>query len=242
MKSIVGLLEWMQTETLQTSVNHYVRDVHRPNFHWEGDDSILDKKDVVVAKQIAIKIHTTFAHKMGGLVKKKDGAWILGPNLTYLLHGEWDIKLSNGSTNKVKGLHQETTALSKVSGAHSPMILVNDGWLELTLTVDWKFQNLRQTFSDAVGTSSRTLMVYSDVLRSNLVGDTKHPLLREVVYKRDGSGSIYFEPLHVQWLPIRRPFLDVIEVQVTETNGKLVKFGPGKTVIMYQFRLVNPTL
>ena len=53
---------------------------------------------------------------------------------------------------------------------------------------------------------------------------------------------MYFEPLHVQWLPIRRPFLDVIEVEVAKTNGKLVQFGAGKTVITYQFRLVSPKI
>ena len=53
---------------------------------------------------------------------------------------------------------------------------------------DWKFLNLRMAFADIVGTSSRTLMVYSGMVRSNLVGDTKHPLVREV----------YLEPFHVQ--------------------------------------------
>ena len=116
------------------------------------------------------------------------------------------------------------------------MILVNDAWLELTLMVDWKFQNLRQALVDAVGTSSPTLMVYSDVVCSNLVGDLKLSLVREVVHKRSGSSSLCFEPLHVQWMPVRRPHLDVIEVQVAKTNGRLVKFGPGKTVVTYQFR------
>ena len=126
---------------------------------------------------------------------------------------------SNGdgrTTTKVKGLHQAVTSLSKLA-ATSPMILANDDLWELALTVNWKFQDLRQAFADAMGTPSRTLMVYLDVVRNNLVGDTKHPLLREVVYKRDETGSMYFEPLQVQWLPIRRPFLDVIEVEVAET-------------------------
>ena len=59
---------------------------------------------------------------------------------------------------------------------------------------NWEFFDLRHAFPDAVGTSLRTLMVYSDVVRSNLMGDTKHSLVREVVYKRDISGSLYVEP------------------------------------------------
>ena len=112
----MGLLEWMETETVQRSVNHHVRDTHRPTFHWDGDNLILDHKDLAVALKIAVKTQTTFAQKMGWLVKKKDGTWTLGPNLTYLLHVEWDSKLNDGSTKNIKGLHQETTSLNKRTG------------------------------------------------------------------------------------------------------------------------------
>ena len=77
--------------------------------------------------------------------------------------------------------------------------------------------------------------MYSDLVCSNVVGDTEHPLVREVLYKCNGSGSTYFEPLHVQWIPVRRPFSDVVEVQLAESSGGLVKFGPSKT-ITFKFR------
>ena len=105
--------------------------------------------------------------------------------------------------------------------------------------VGWKFFNLRRAFADAPGASWRILLVYSDVVPSNLVGDTKHPLVQEVAHKGDGSGSLYFKPLHVQWMPVRRPYLDVIEVQLAESNEALVKVGPGKTIVTYQFRRVG---
>ena len=98
---------------------------------------------------------------------------------------------------------------------------------------DCKFQSLRQAFADAVGTQSRTLLLYLDVVRSNLVGDTDHPVVQEVAYKHDGLRSVYFEPLHVQWMPITLPYMDVIEVQLAESNGALVKFGPGKTIYTF---------
>ena len=47
------------------------------------------------------------------------------------------------------------------------------------LHVDWKFINLNQAFSEAVGTSSCSLMVYSNVMRHNVVGDMQHSLVRE---------------------------------------------------------------
>ena len=42
MKAIVGMLEWVQMETVQMGSHHYVWDPHPPTFHWEGDDFILD--------------------------------------------------------------------------------------------------------------------------------------------------------------------------------------------------------
>ena len=57
------------------------------------------------------------------------------------------------------------------------------------------------------------------------MGDSSHPLVREVHYRRDGTGVIYFEPVHIQWMPMQRPYLDVIEVSLGQSNGNLVSFG-----------------
>jgi len=51
------------------------------------------------------------------------------------------------------------------------------------------------------GYPSRTFLVYSDLLDSNIVGSQHHPLVREVEYRRQGKGMAYFEPFHIQWLP-----------------------------------------
>ena len=60
----------------------------------------------------------------------------------------------------------------------------DNNWMVLNLMADWKFFNLRKVFPNAVGTRSYTLLVYLDVVCSNVVGDdTEHPLVREVVYK-----------------------------------------------------------
>ena len=109
--------------------------------------------------------------------------------------------------------------------------------------VNWRFLYLRQAFAQAVWTSSQmavvssqTLLVYSDVVRSNAVGDMEHPLIQQVPYKDDGSGSFYFEPQQVQWMPLGRPYLDVIEVQIGSSQRALVNFGSGKTIITFRFR------
>ena len=68
-----------------------------------------------------------------------------------------------------------------------------------------------------------------------MVGNQVTDLLREVSLRREGKGSQYFEPLHIQYIPVRKEILDIIEVQVAETTGELVKFGEGNTIVTLKF-------
>ena len=86
-----------------------------------------------------------------------------------------------------------------------------------------------------MGSPSRTLLVYSDVVESSKVRDLVVNLLREVKYKREGKATTYFEPLHIQYLPIRNEYIEIIQTQVSETNGKLVNFKGGNTMVMLHF-------
>ena len=86
-----------------------------------------------------------------------------------------------------------------------------------------------------MGASSRSLFVYSDVGGSNVVGNQVTGLLREVSLRREGKGSHYFEPTHLQYIPVLKEVLDIIEVQVAETTGDLVKFGEGNTIVTLKF-------
>ena len=55
-------------------------------------------------------------------------------------------------------------------------------------------------------------------------------------YKREGKGYQYFEPLHQQYIPVRKEDLDIIELQVSETKGDLVEFGEGVTILTLHFK------
>ena len=92
----------------------------------------------------------------------------------------------------------------------------------LNLYYTWRFLNFKSRFQTIMGSSSRTLLIYSDVVESSKVGDQVVDLLREVEYKRDGKATAYFEPLHIQYLPIRNEYIEMIQTQVAETNGELV--------------------
>ena len=98
---------------------------------------------------------------------------------------------------------------------------------------------LNVAFRAVVGDPTRTLHVYSDVAGSSIVGNRATDLLREIQYKRQGRGTMYFEPLHIQYLPLRNEVVEIIQIQVAETfgtGGDLVKFGEGNTIVTLHFK------
>ena len=97
--------------------------------------------------------------------------------------------------------------------------------------VEWQFNNLDASFEKIVGTSKRTVMVYSDLVESTVVGSGKFPLLREVQLLRTGEGESTAEPLHHQWIKVRSQQLDILEVEIASTHGPLTILPPGKTLV-----------
>ena len=92
------------------------------------------------------------------------------------------------------------------------------------------------SFKNVLGSSKRSLFFYSDVGGSGVVGNQVTDLLHEVNYEREGKGSQYFEPLHIQYIPVRKDTSDIIETQVADTAGDLTRFGPGNTIVTLHFK------
>ena len=89
---------------------------------------------------------------------------------------------------------------------------VENNRLQLSLLVEWRFNNLNASFEKIVGVRQRTVMVYSDVVESPVVGSGKFPLLRKVQLSRTGDGWSTVEPLHHQWIKVQGNQLHIIEV------------------------------
>ena len=88
------------------------------------------------------------------------------------------------------------------------------------------------------GNTSRSLFVYSDVGGRSVLGDQITDFIREVNYKRQGKGSYYFEPTHLQYIPLRKQLLDIIQIQIAEATGALTTFGRGITTVTFHFKQV----
>ena len=173
-------------------------------FRWDGDDLLTDNKATHVRSVYspALKINKMLALKVGWLKERSPGNYDLRPNLRREFF-----------TDTVPNLKTMTHDLK--NDRDEPLFwLLEDDLFHLSVTCDWRFTNLNKAFQNVVGSTSRSLLVYSDVGGSALVGNQVTDLLREVNYRRTGAGSHYFEPLHIEYIPLCKDLLDIIETQV----------------------------
>ena len=158
-----------------------------------------------------LTIRTDLAMKMGWLSREKN-EYKIGPNL---------MPLDNG------GLLPTAQAFTKGFTTSSGSIMlfrVRNGNMTLSPAMNWCFTNLNAAYDILRGSPARTLMVYSDVAASSIVGGQTTDLLREIPYNRKERGTMYIEPWHYQFRPIRSNIIETIEVHLSEQDGRLVKF------------------
>ena len=116
------------------------------------------------------------------------------------------------------------------------VIRISTEMIYLSPYCTWKFVNINEAFRNILGSPSRTLLIYSDVGKSTKVEDQVVDLLREVEYKREDKATVYFEPMHIQYLPVRNEYIKRIQTQVSETNGKLANLQGGHTLLTLHFK------
>ena len=161
-------------------------------------------------------IRKDLAQKMKWVIENEDGTRQLGPNLQQELFTETvpDLNARNVFVDVEKGDDKKAVFWT-----------LQGDYYRLSYHCNWRFINLNSAFRPVVGSTSRSLFVYSDVGGSGVVGNQVTDLLREVNFIRRGAGIQYFEPLHIQYIPVRKDLIDIIETQVAETTGELTKFG-----------------
>ena len=196
-------------------------------FKWEGNELVTDNEDTTKTSKLPMfMISKDLTQKMKWVIEKEDGTRQLGPNLQQELFGESvpDLNASGVREDVQKGNRQGVfwTAV--------------DTYYRFSYHCNWRFINLNAAFDQVIGSTSRSLFVYSDVGGSGVVGNQVTDLLREVNFIRRGTEIQYFEPLHIQYIPVRKDLIDIIETQVAETTGELVDFGEGNTIVTLHFK------
>ena len=217
-----------------------------PRMTWKDDVLVLHavpKGDVLKSDKTTTT--TTFMMDLGiaerfGFVQQLQGVTghVLGPNLQFTCPTVTytDQTLPSGSSFHSQynwsGEHYVGTQPSDLTSDIMDQVFeVKGKRLHLSRMVEWQFNNLNASFEKIVGTSKRTVMVYSDLVESTVVGSGKYPLLREVQLLRTGEGESTAEPLHHQWIKVRGQQLDILEVEIASTSGPLAILPPGKTLV-----------
>ena len=113
-------------------------------------------------------IQFRLAYNMGWLAKDMAGKVSLRPNLEYSFYEKDNKRMSR----------QLVTELSKANS--------NPRYWKHVPGVGLRFKNLNAAFGQSASQKSRTLLLYSDVVSSNVVRDSKHLLIPEVHYRQDG--------------------------------------------------------
>ena len=110
--------------------------------------------------------------------------------------------------------------------------------VQLTKKAQWRFVQLNRIFDHVTKRHKRTLYVYSNVGASTIVGDQVVSLLREVEYnpRQAQNDHFHFEPNMIQYHDVLSTDMDIIEVQITETDNTLLQFGRGVTTLVLHFK------
>lgn len=108
----------------------------------------------------------------------------------------------------------------------------------LTRKSQWRFTQLNRIFDHVTKRHKRTLYIYSNVGASTIVGDQVVSLLREVEYnpRQAQDDHFHFEPNMIQYHDVLSTDMDIIEVQITETDNTLLNFGQGVTTLVLHFK------
>ena len=193
-----------------------------PTFEWSSEgDLLLNTKPVDYKTHVArVSWGRTLALKMGWIEEGSPGTYRLGPNLLPELDGMSTIP----NPTDVRDTGNNPT-FWKVEG----------DYLKLSLSCPWRFVNLNDGFRrPSEFPAVRPLHVYCNVGTSSMVGGRITDLLREIKYHP--QNTTHFEPRHIQYVPVRNEVVEIVETQMAETNGDLVQFGEGRTLLTLHFK------
>ena len=117
-------------------------------------------------------------------------------------------------------------------------VLPGEKAVQLTRKAQWRFVQLNRIFDYATKRYKRTLYVYANVGKSTIVGDQVVSLLREIEYdpKQNQDDHFHFEPNMIQYHDVLSSDMEIIEVQITETDNTLLEFGQGVTTLVLHFK------
>ena len=173
-------------------------------------------------------LNVTVAKYFGIVEESRAGGYNQGPNAHY----ESIMNYSGGRARHVLKWPIETDMRTDANAMATRQLSTGETIVFFSRYMNWTFGNLNRTFGEAAKIHKTQLaLVYCDLVQSTLVGNQKHPLLRELTLKDSGGSRQSVEPLHYQWLPVRNNVIEVVHAQLADADGKLLTLPTDKTMV-----------
>ena len=239
----------------------YVKKSLSPSFRWEGEDLVIEKRgdDSTNGQQVNTALYSYFdiayevALQWGFIEAVSDTKVKAGPNLRIGLFQEgitWTMpqrQMDSGlkgvntlignafraqkNLDMPRGIHVAASG-STLYDTMWYYTVSNQKWIRLSGGVEWRLTNLNATYDAIHRHSGKAVMVYTDLQKSTIVGSTKAQLLRQLVVRRGGeTGHTYAEPKRLEWIPVSTHQTDIVEVQLADVEGTLLKLPKGKSLV-----------
>lgn len=225
----------------------------RPSFRWDGEDLILEASgsdganSSTVYRSFDLAVDTAL---QWGFIEKNGSSYRLGPNCSFTLDtltitDRTPQRTSNTIPTGLTTLNGKTYLSEKrydkpttATGDADPFYVFwvhterfPHTYVRFSGFVEWRFSGLSATHTNIHHHQSQAVMIYTNLQQSTMVGGVKAQLLRELVVKPTNNDEYsYTEPQHLQWVPISSHGLDIVEVQLADVHGNLLKLPKGKTL------------
>ena len=258
MKTIFDCLEKWRVEDVIDTDPRFSYTVNGKEMHtywrwkWEGDELVSDNVDVYKSDPSTrplFLIDLALGAKMGWFKYNDDtDQYDLGPNLKQELFDPNIVPEINGGDFPDRGdVFEPYTSLHSNAGKRVFWTVNDPNWgrtgvspdrnyARLSYHCNWRFININAAFQEVKGSAQRTLLCYSDVCSSSVVGSQSVDLMREVAFTEGNGGTMYYEPHRLQHLAVRSGTLDVISVEIGEKDGSIAKFHEGPTTVTLHFQ------
>ena len=216
-------------------IKFFMPEGSKPTLVWEGSNLTLPSVDQQYVDATRFAIHKNLAKKFGFLDAAGTG---VGPYANYeypLSKGgisDKDVTTSLWNTNHISGpahFFREATGIDN-SQPKTDVLKVSGDFAYFSRAVKWTFFNLNSSFQALLNTQE-TVMIYSDLAQSSVVGAGNFPLLRQVELHRQGQGRVTVEPLHREWVPLRSKTIDTVEIELATASGPLTQLSTGKSIV-----------
>ena len=211
---------WEKNHTATTAEDFFNRMIHRikettyanmaSGYKFSKDRLTLDwdknaaEPEIIISTDSqynVLSLEKTFSKKMGWIVEESNGKFKAGKNM-------------------VQGFHTYAKGTSSLSNGEE-MKLVQRRYIDLNALSDWRFINIKQSFTDALNLHERSLSVTAKATANS---ETVTQSLGQVYYAPEGRVRYLFTPPVEEFYDVQTQFWEEVEISLKELDGTLVNF------------------